>query len=100
MEADEQSLKILPNYLLIDSDKKYLIEDRFASSLLQFCIMFQFNVEFTILIVLKTLFFLSDYFTRFQEISIRKLLPTRYLSKGLIVCSYIINLPIMNEIFL
>ena len=40
MEADEQSLKILPNYLLIDSDKKYLIEDRFASSLLQFCIMF------------------------------------------------------------
>ena len=56
MEADEQSLKILPNYLLIDSDKKYLIEDRFASSLLQFCIMFQFNVEFTILIVLKPYF--------------------------------------------
>ena len=41
MEADEQSLKILPNYLLIDSDKKYLIEDRFASSLLQFVSCFQ-----------------------------------------------------------
>ena len=44
MEADEQSLKILPNYLLIDSDKKYLIEDRFASSLLQFVSCF--NVLF------------------------------------------------------
>ena len=92
MEADEQSLKILPNYLLIDSDKKYLIEDRFASSLLQFVSCFNSMYCFTILIVQKTLFFLSDYFTRFQEISIRKLLPTRYLSKGLIIYSYIINL--------
>ena len=48
MEADEQSLKILPNYLLIDSDKKYLIEDRFASSLLQFvsCFNSMLNSQF------------------------------------------------------
>ena len=58
MEADEQSLKILPNYLLIDSDKKYLIEDRFASSLLQFVYVSMYF--FTILIVLKTLFSLTD----------------------------------------